>query len=285
MNDAEKRQQYDTYGSVGTQSGREPGFNPFKDGMWDLGDIFGGRRARNFRGQDMSRTIKLTFMESVLGCSKSFKVSYPQKCKSCDGNGADKGKALETCNTCGGQGKVGQSRGFMQVISTCPSCRGAGYSIVTKCSDCNGSGKDFKESVLKVNIPAGIDNGMSMRLAGKGMPGEYGAENGDLYVSIIVAPHKEFSRSDLNIISEKEVDYTDAILGTNVPVNTIYGKLTMKVPPGTQPESLLRISGKGIKQGGKNGDHLVRIKVKLPKKLSKDEKELLNKLKGMKAAK
>jgi len=237
---------------------------------------------RSMPGEDISKSIRLTFMEAVKGCTKSLKVSYPFECPPCQGNGSKGGKEYKACDACNGQGKVGRKQGFMQMITTCPSCRGQGYKILIACDKCKGSGYQSKDEVLKVTIPAGVDNGMSIRLAGKGMTSPYGGPSGSLYVSMVVSPHSEFERSGpTTIVSEKDVSYLDAILGTKVQVNTIHGKLTMKVPAGTQPESLLRIPQKGVHRGEEKGDHIVQIKIKLPKKTSKEEKELLNKLKDL----
>jgi len=276
LGDADKRLQYDNYGEVGP---RPTGPNPFSGFGIHFDDLFGGRRPST-KGHDARKQISVSFMEAVKGCTKKISIDYPKQCTACNGNGSENGSSIESCETCGGMGKVGYSQGFMQILRTCHSCHGKGHIVTKQCGECSGTGTKFKNEILKVKIPAGIENGSTIRLAGKGMPSDFGAENGDLYLSILVPPHGKFKRNGLNILSVESINYLDAILGTKITANTIHGQVKLTVPAGTQPNSVLKIKGKGIaKDTAHVGDHLVEIKVDLPTKLSDEEKEILGRLK------
>jgi len=282
LSDAEKRKQYDTFGTVSNiGQNPQPDFDIrdiFSNMGFDFGDIFSGKqRGRPARGQDLRKSINISFMDSALGCSKNIKIEYPFSCKSCGGNGSKDGNNVYPCPTCNGSGKIGRRQGVMQILTTCAACNGRGERIAIKCDDCEGSGQKYREEVLKVSIPAGIDSNTTMRLAGKGMPSDYGGPSGDLYLSLRVMPHKKFNKVGKTITSDEKVGYIDAILGTKIDVETIHGNVAIKVPAGTQPNSKLRLPGKGIAQG----DHIITINVSLPKKLSDEEKELLTKLKSL----
>jgi len=274
LNNQEKRQQYDMYGDVSSrpQSGGPGGVRV------DIDDFFSGRRSRT-RGDDVSKRISISFMEAAKGCIKTISIDYPQECTSCKGNGSENGTSLETCSQCNGAGRIGYNQGFMQILQTCPLCQGRGSKITKPCSTCSGKGVTFKNEVLKVTIPAGLGHGSTIRLSRKGMPSQYGSENGDLYLSVLVTPHPKFKRDGINVYSEETVNYIDAILGIKILVNTIHGQVKLKVPAGTQPNSILKIGGKGITRDKAKGDHLVGINVSLPTKISKKEQELLSKLK------
>jgi molecular chaperone DnaJ len=279
LSDTKKRQQYDLYGDVSSRQ-PDPGFNPFEHVMRQAGFGFGGRRGT--RGSDIRRSIKIEFMEAAKGCVKKLSVDYPYECSTCKGNGSKDGTSIKPCDVCEGVGKVGYSQGFMQILSTCPGCQGDGNIVIEKCTNCHGRGTKNKTEVLKVTIPVGLDNGMAIRLSGKGMPSPYGAESGDLYLSVLVSQHPEFKRDGIHIYSEKTIGYIDAILGVKIPVNTIHGQVSLKVPPGTQPGNIFKIKHKGIIGKKDKGNHMVGIKVSLPEEISEQERDLLEKLKNIK---
>lgn len=282
LSDAEKRQQYDLYGEAGPQQQqRHPGHG-FGGFDINIEDFIGGMRG-NVRGSDIRKQIRIEFMEAAHGCVKKISIDYPYECNTCRGNGSKDGKSIQSCETCGGIGKVGYNQGFMQILRTCPGCSGHGHVVLEKCTDCQGRRTKTRNEILKVTVPAGIDDGMTMRLSEKGMSSSYGAQSGDLYLTILINQHKEFIRKGVHVYSEKTISYVDAILGIKIPVETIHGQVNIKVPAGTQPESVLKIKHKGIASRGDKGNHLVYIKVSLPKKPSKQEKELLEKLKSIKS--
>lgn len=291
LTDAEKRKQYDMYGDISSSGSTGGASGPYHN-MRDIYERirreyskagFGGpfRRANAFKGEDLHKTLRISFMDAAKGANKTIVVDYAIACEDCQGTGADQGTSLDTCSTCQGQGRVATQQGFMQVVHTCPNCKGSGFIVKVKCTTCSGRGTKTESSKLNITIPAGVDNGISMRLAGKGSPSEYGDEPGDLFLSLVVDSHKTFGRSGLNVISEKHIGYTDAILGTQISVDTIHGNVNMRVPEGIQPESVLRIKGKGIRTKKETGDHLVKVKIDIPKKVSDKEKELLKQIKSL----
>jgi molecular chaperone DnaJ len=290
LSDPAKKQQFDTYGTTGHQQPQQnPNFDPFDlfrraGGFGGFGDWFeyGNNYGRQpSKGEDISRVLSLDFLEAALGTSKEVTIDYPYACQTCKGTGAENGTALKVCETCNGHGKVGQRNGFMQILSTCQSCQGRGRTILTKCSDCN-TGRKIRTETIKVTIPAGIDDGNALRVGGKGMPSEHNGQSGDLYLRIDIAPHSKFKRDRLTIYSEQEVSYLDAILGTKVEIDTIHGPVNVKIPPGTQPGHVLKVSGKGVMKDAEHGDHLIGVKVTLPTQLTDKERDLLQQLKGSK---
>lgn len=278
LGDQAKRQQYDQFGSVGHQQPHQNvNYSDIFDHI-DIGDIFGfGGRRRTTRGQDLKHHLNLSFMEAALGCSKSIEIDYPFDCKTCKGNGSKDGNNMRICPVCNGAGKVGRRQGMMQVLTTCAACRGQGEQITIICDDCKGKGQQSKKEVLKVSIPAGVDDSTTMRLSGKGLASDIGGPPGDLYLNLRVAPHNRFKRVGDTVVTDEKVSYLDAILGTKVNVETIHGNVSIKVPAGTQPDSKFRIPKKGIN----GGDHIASIVVTIPKELSAEEKELLTKLKNL----
>jgi molecular chaperone DnaJ len=277
LSDSTKRQQYDTYGSTKPNQPPVDMGDIFNNLGFDLSEMFGQKARRKARGQDLRHHLNLSFMEAALGCAKSLEVDYPFGCKPCTGNGSKDGKNLRTCPVCNGAGKVGRRQGIMQVLTTCSACRGNGEQVLVACDDCKGTGQQHKKEVLKVSIPAGIDDSTTMRLAGKGLASDIGGNHGDLYLTLRIAPHSKFKRAGDTVITEEKVSYLDVILGTKIDVETIHGNVVLKIPAGTQPSSKFRIQGKGIN----SGDHIASITVTIPKDPSKEEKELLTKLKNL----
>jgi len=290
LSDKEKRNLYDTYGTINPHEAQgNTGFDPFEfikraGGFSDFVDFENnyGKQNRKTRGDDISGSLGVSFLEAALGAEKTVSVEHPYNCDSCKGTGAEAGSTPEKCTLCNGNGKIGKKQGFMQILSTCPSCRGQGTIILNKCQECI-SGHKVKTEKIKINIPIGIEDGNVIRIFGKGMPGQHGNENGDLYLRISIESHPKFKRDRSTIYSEQEIDYIDAILGTKVEVDTIHGPVNLKIPTGIQPGHVLKIKEKGIiKDNDVKGDHLIGIRVIIPSKLSNEEKELLEKLRNLK---
>lgn len=294
LSDSEKRKQYDVFGDVSStrqaSQGQGAAYQNIRDiyervrRQWQAdGGNFGGpfRRSNALRGEDLHKTLRISFMDAALGATKTVVIDHLTACTDCQGTGADQGTSLDTCSMCRGQGKVGTQQGFMQIVHTCPECKGSGFTVKVKCGTCNGSGTKSNSNKITLTIPAGVDNGISMRLSGKGAPSEYGEEPGDLYISLVVDPHDKFERSGLDIVSQERVNYVDAILGTKKSVDTIHGSVTMTIPEGIQPDSILRVKNKGVKTKKKTGDHLVKVKIDMPKKATDEEKELLRQIKSL----
>lgn len=285
LSNPQKKQEYDSGGN------RHQSYDDFvrraqqRYGNININDIFGGgfRRASFFKGEDLKKTIRLSFMEAAKGVKKKISIEYPSTCTSCKGTGAKDGTSMQTCTNCSGRGQTTINRGHVQFIQTCPKCKGTGYEIKESCNDCSGQGVIYQVENLSINIPAGVESGMSLRLAGKGMLSEYdGQEPGDLYISMVVDNHTDFARSGLDIMSKSSVNYIDAILGTKIDSKTIHGNVKITIPPGTQPDTLLRVPQKGIITDKGKGDHIVKVSIDIPKKLSGEERELLEKLKNIK---
>jgi molecular chaperone DnaJ len=258
-------------------------------GMCGMGGMGGGARARNrpVQGDDRRHDIKLDFSDAVFGCQKEVEVSRLEKCGTCDGSGVKAGTTPSRCATCEGQGQVVQAvrtpLGIFQQVSTCPACGGVGETS-TPCGTCSGDGRVRGTKKISLRVPPGVDEGSRLRVRGEGDAGKKGGPPGDLYVFITVKPHPELRREGTTIHSDKEISYIDAILGTTVQVTTVDGVVDLKVPAGTQPGTTLVMSKRGVPKLGASsarGDHLVHVKVKIPKSISAEEKELIEKLKGM----
>ncbi|HYD03867.1 MAG TPA: molecular chaperone DnaJ [Alphaproteobacteria bacterium] len=291
LGDDSKRKQYDTYGSEFERKYHQ-GFNQQYSGFdfddMDFGDVFemffggGGHRQqqRRSRGRDLRYDITITLEEAATGVKKSIQVEKPEVCKNCDGKGGDD---FEKCSDCNGQGvrRVRQQTplGIFESRVTCKKCHGHGEIIKNECSECDGRGVISKEKTLEINIPAGVDTGAQLRLKNEGEAVK-GGQSGDLYVIIEVESHEHFERQDDDIILEIPISITQAMLGDEVEVPTLGGKATLKIPKGTQPETVLRMKGKGIQHLNSHGsgDQLVRIKVEIPEKLSKKQEELVKQL-------
>lgn len=291
LSDAQKRAAYDQYGHAGVNPsmGGRPGAAGFGGGG-DFGDIFGdvfgdifgggrgsGGRSRVVRGADLRYNLELSLEDAVFGTEVSIRVPSMQSCDTCEGTGAKKGTTAKTCTTCGGVGQVRMQQGFFSVQQTCPNCRGQGKTISDPCPDCHGQGRVQKKKTLSAKIPAGVDNGDRIRLAGEGEAGENGGPNGDLYVQIQVKPHPIFTRDENDLYCEMPISIATAALGGELEVPTLKGRLKLKIPAETQSGNLFRMRGKGVKQvrGGPVGDLLCRVQVETPIKLNSKQKELL----------
>lgn len=276
----------------------QQGFNNFDFG--DLGDIFGdifggSQRTRDSgikRGRDIQIELEISFIEAVFGTQKEISLNRYVVCDHCQGSGAEPNSGFKKCSTCQGQGKVVQNKstffGTFQTVSICPDCQGQGEIPKKECSICHGEGRVKKISNINVNIPAGIDNNQRIRLSGQGELGKKGSQPGDLYVQIKVADSPDFDRRDYNIFSEKEISISQAVLGDKIEVKTVDGKVDLKIPSGTVSGQEFRLKGKGVPylpedqgflKGKERGDHIVKIKIKIPKNLNRSQKKLLEELK------
>jgi molecular chaperone DnaJ len=295
LSDPEKRKQYDQFGSAngrpGAGAGPAGGFADFDLG--DLGDLFGGmfggagRRGRGGprrpvpeRGADIETVVSLSFEDSLRGATVRVPVETETACHTCGGSGARPGTAPRICPECNGRGVVSESQGFFALSQPCPRCRGNGTVIEEPCATCHGTGRERVTKRYNVKIKPGVRDGSRIRLAGKGEPGRNGGPAGDLYVVTRVAPSPLYERRGADLVIEVPVTYPEAALGATVEVPTPDGKVSLKVPAGSQDGKLLRLKGRGapkLKGGGK-GDLLARVRVTVPKKLSKAEKEALEEL-------
>lgn len=298
LSDAEKRQKYDQFGHSAFANGANGGFDfndfDFDDIFGDIfgdlfgGDIFGGGRSRRganrgpMKGQNVHTGIRITFEESVTGVDKELDLNIKEKCETCNGSGAKPGTSPETCSQCGGQGRVVTQQqtmfGTVQNVQTCPNCHGEGKVIKEKCHDCYGAGHVAKRQKIKVTIPAGIDNGQSIRIREKGEPGINGGPQGDLLVEIQVSRHPTFRREGDNIYSTVPVSFTKATLGGDIIINTVYGDVRFKVKPGSQTDTKVRLKDKGmssVRNKDIRGDHYVTLVVQVPKNLNQEQKEAL----------
>ncbi len=294
LSDADKRRQYDQFGHAAFDgSGGAGGFD--FSGM-DMGDIFGdlfgdffggGRRSADNgprKGASLRASVRITFDESISGCEKELEIVLKDECKTCHGTGAKPGTNPETCQRCGGKGKVTYTQqslfGMVQNVQTCPECRGSGKIIKEKCSDCRGSGYIASKKRIKVSIPPGIDNGQSVRLRDKGEPGRNGGPRGDLLVEVFVSRHPIFQRQDMDIYSTAPITYAQAALGGEVRINTVDGDVLYEVKPGTQTDTRIRLKGKGVpslRNKSVRGDHYVTLVVQVPTGLNEAAKDALRK--------
>lgn len=296
LSDPEKRQQYDQYGHAAfEQGGGAGGFDfsgaDFGDIFGDIfGDFFGGGRSRGGRsngpmkGANVRASVRITFEEAVFGVEKELEVTLKDECTHCHGTGAKPGTSPETCPKCGGKGQVvftSQSFfGTVRNVQTCPDCNGSGKIIKEKCPDCRGTGYIASRKKIRVTIPAGIDNGQSVRIRDKGEPGVNGGPRGDLLVEVVVSRHPILQRQDVNIYSTVPMSFAIAALGGEVVIDTVDGKVVYEVKPGTQTDTKVRLKGKGVpylRNSAERGDHYVTLVVQVPEKLSHEAKELLKK--------
>ncbi|WP_409524751.1 molecular chaperone DnaJ [Nitrincola sp. MINF-07-Sa-05] len=289
LSDAQKKAAYDQFGHAGVQGQGGGGFHGggfegnFSDIFGDVfGDIFGGggggqRRSSVQRGADLRYNLDLSLEEAVRGCEKSLRVPTLVACDTCDGSGAKPGTSPRTCSTCGGVGQVRMQQGFFSVQQTCPTCHGRGKVIPDPCTACHGHGRVEKVKTLQVKIPAGVDTGDRIRLAGEGEAGGNGGPAGDLYVQVSVREHPIFQRDGKHLFCEVPISFVDAALGGELDVPTLDGRVKLKIPSETQSGKLFRLRGKGIApvRGGSTGDLMVRAIVETPVNLNSRQKELL----------
>lgn len=293
LSDPEKRKQYDQFGHAAFDAaGGAGGFDFSGMDMGDIfgdifGDFFGGgsrRRANDgpMKGQNLRTSIRITFEEAVFGCEKEIEMVLKDECKSCHGSGAKPGTSTETCSKCGGKGKVVYTQqsffGTVQNVQTCPDCGGAGKIVKEKCSDCRGTGYIASRKKIQVSIPAGIDNGQSVRIREKGEPGVNGGPRGDLLVEVVVSRHPVLQRQDMNIYSTAPITFAQAALGGEIRINTVDGDVLYDVKAGTQTDTRIRLKGKGVpslRNKSVRGDQYVTLVVQVPTNLNAEAKEAL----------
>ena len=299
LSDAEKRRQYDQFGHAAFEGGAggAGGFGGFDFNGADFGDIFGdifgdlfggggrrGGRANNgpMKGANIRKSIRITFEEAVFGCKKELEVILKDPCTTCGGTGAKPGTSPETCPKCGGKGQVVYTSqsffGTVQNVQTCPNCGGSGKVIKEKCTSCSGTGYTSSKKKIEVTIPAGIDNGQSVRIREKGEPGTNGGPRGDLLVEVNVSRHPIFQRQDMHIFSTVPISFAQAALGGDVKIQTVDGAVIYNVKPGTKTDTKVRLKGKGVpslRTHAVRGDHYVTLVIQTPEKLSAEAKEAL----------
>lgn len=299
LSDPEKRRQYDQFGHAafeGGGAGGAGGFGGFDFSGADFSDIFGdifgdffgggrrGGRTSNgpMKGMNIRKGIRITFEEAVFGCEKEIEIVLKDPCEKCHGTGAKPGTTPETCPRCGGKGQVVYTSqsffGTVQNVQTCPDCHGSGKIIREKCPDCAGTGYVSSKKTIQVSIPAGIDNGQSVRIRDKGEPGTNGGPRGDLLVEVTVSRHPIFQRQDMNIFSTAPISFAQAALGGDVRIKTVDGEVIYTVKPGTKTDTKVRLKGKGVpsvRNPKVRGDQYVTLVIQTPEKLSPEAKEAL----------
>lgn len=299
LSDPEVRARYDRFGEAGVQGGQ--------GGFGDMGDVggfadifetifsgFGGsgmgggagastrRRSGPVRGDDLRLDLKLEFREAIFGGEKEIRIPHLEVCTACKGTGAKPGTSAKTCGTCGGSGQVRRATrtpfGSFAQVSVCPTCNGEGQVIEEKCESCGGVGRKQETKKLKITIPQGVDNGTRLRVAREGDAGVRSGTPGDLYVYLFVEEDPDFKRDGVNILSEIKVSYLQVILGCKLPIETVDGEVELTIPPGTQPNTVLKLEDRGVPQLGNpvsRGDHLITVKVVIPNRVTAEERELL----------
>lgn len=299
LSEPEVRARYDRFGEAGVGSAASAGAGGFQDfqDMGGFADIFesffngfsgqpGQQRRRGpMRGDDLRLNLKLDFKEAVFGGEKEIKISHLETCSTCTGSGAKPGTRPKTCTTCSGAGQVRRATrtpfGIFNQVSACPTCNGSGEVVEDRCETCGGSGQKQTNKKLKITIPAGVENGTRLRVSSEGDAGKRNGPAGDLYVYLVVNEESQFRREGIDIHSDLSVSYLQAILGCELEVETVDGKVSMQVPAGTQPNTVLSLDGRGVPRLGNpvsRGKHLITVKVDIPTRLKSGEKELLTQL-------
>lgn len=303
LSNADKKAQYDRFGHAGMSGGG--GFGGGQGGMrmedifQNFGDIFGddmfgsffggggrGGRRQGSRGANLRVKLKMNYEEIAKGANKKIKVKKYVPCQPCSGSGAKDSKSVQQCSTCGGSGQVRRVTqtfmGQMQTVTTCPTCNGEGTTITAKCTNCKGEGRVYADEVLHLDIPAGVQEGMQLSMSGAGNAGERGGPPGDLLIVIEEEKHPDLRRADLDVVYRLNLSFPDVVLGTQVEVPTIDGKAKIKIPAGTQSGKIFRLKGKGFPafQSYEKGDQLVEVNAWSPQNLTKEEHQLLEKLKS-----
>lgn len=297
LSDPDKRRQYDQFGHAAFEGGAGGGAGGFDFSGMDMsdifgdifGDFFGGGRSRAqsngpMKGQNLHHTIRITFEEACFGTEKELDLPLQDECESCHGTGAKAGTTPETCSKCGGKGQVVFTQqslfGMVRNVQTCPDCRGTGKIIREKCPDCHGSGYITRKRKISVTVPAGIDNGQSIRIREKGDPGVNGGPRGDLLVEVAVSRHPIFQRQGIDIYSSAPITFAQAALGGDVRIKTVDGEFEYTVKPGTQTDTRIRLRGKGVpslRNKSIRGDQYVTLVVQVPTRMNGEQKELLKK--------
>lgn len=298
--DDQKRSMYDRVGHSAEQGGAGGGGfqGGFSGDFGDLGDIFGDifgdilggqrgrsagggrRRSRAQAGDDLQTEMYVSFEEAAFGVEKEIHINRSVACETCHGSGAKKGSGPTTCDMCHGHGEVRRQQGFFTIAQPCPKCHGSGQVIKDVCETCHGRGRSKKREKLSVKVPAGIDEGQRLKLTGQGDSGANGGPAGDLFVLIHIEPHEFFKREDYDVNCDVPISFSQAALGTEVEIPTLGGRVSMKIPEGTQSGQKMKLRNKGItKLGGYGfGDQIITIHVETPAKLSKEQRELFNRL-------
>ncbi len=294
LSDPQKRSTYDRFGRAGL-GGRgfdASGFNSsiFEEFQDIFGDLFGfdqafgggrrgGRAARGQRGADLRYDMSLSFEEAATGVTSKIQISRRENCEACKGTGAKPGSGMVTCRSCGGRGQVVYQQGFFSITRTCPACQGAGQTIKEVCTACRGQGRVERERTLEVGVPAGVDSGTRLRMAGQGEPGTNGGPPGDLYVFLQVKEHPFFERRGADLYCTIPISFPQAALGSTIRIPTIEGELDLHIPEGTQSGQIFRKSGKGLPNPhGGQGDLYVNVQVVVPSKLTREQKRALEQL-------
>jgi len=290
LSDADQRARYDRYGHAGLQGGGFSGGASVDDIFSHFGDIFGdifggGRRSRNrpARGNDLRYDLEISLQEAVQGCKRDLTIPRVQPCGTCTGSGLRPGASPKTCGHCGGRGQVSRSQGPFMFSMTCPACGGAGTSAADsdRCDDCRGSGRERVERTVTARIPAGVDTGTRMRISGEGEAGDRGGPPGDLYVVLVVTPHERFERNGDDLHCEVHIDVATAALGGELDVETIDEEVEhVRLPAGIQPGERIRVRDRGVPHlnGNGRGDLYAHVRVRIPDKLSKRQKQLFEEL-------
>ncbi len=291
LSDTDKRARYDRFGraGLGDMGGSQDYSVHFEDIFEELfgfgmGGGRGGRRNAPRRGRDLQMAVTLNFEDAIFGTEKEIQFERDESCSTCSGSGAEPGSSVKTCTTCGGRGEVRQVRQtfIVQMVETvtCPNCQGSGQIIEKTCHTCQGRRIERKQIKKRVTIPAGVDNGMQIRLPGEGQPGSNGGPAGNLFLVIDVKPHEYFRRKGEDILLDLNINVAQAVLGSEIEVPTVDGKENLTIPPGTQPGKVFTLRARGvprIRQTGR-GDQKVIVNVDIPTKLSPEQRELFEKL-------
>ena len=286
LSDSQKRMQYNNFGHASVSGGGFEGFDFSRGGFGDVfGDIFeeffgtasGRSRARPQRGADLRYHLAISLEEAVSGKDTKIKIPKWEACQDCQGSGARRPSDIQTCSSCKGSGSLRFQQGLFTVSRTCSQCGGSGRVIKELCHRCRGEGKTKRDKTLTVKIPPGVEEGTRLRLTGEGEPGGYGGPPGDLYVVVCVKEHPVFIRDGDDLLCDLQIGIAQAVLGTKVGVPTLQGEATLKIPPGTQDGKVFRLKGLGAPniRGYALGDQLVRVRIKIPKKLTAKQRELL----------
>ena len=295
LSDTEQRKRYDRFGHAGVSSSAgagwgAPGFTNLEDILGDLfgfGDVFGGGRSAGARGRsagqrgaDLRYDLEISLEEAAAGMTAQLRLPRLESCEKCKGTGAAEGTQPETCQTCNGVGQVRYQQGFFSVARTCGNCRGTGRVIKTPCEACHGAGRVEREKTMEVKIPAGVETGSRLRIAGEGEAGTNGGATGDLYVIIHVSEHEQFERQGSNLYSSVLITFAQAALGAETTVKTLDGEQQVKIPAGTQTGTVFRLKGHGVPVlGGRGrGDLFVSVTVVTPTTLTREQRSLLEQL-------